>query len=70
MKTLDAQGMIERLESRGWYFVRQRGSSHRIYKNNNNPSILIIVPYHKGKDLPPGTQRAIMRDAGIKPSEL
>jgi predicted RNA binding protein YcfA (HicA-like mRNA interferase family) len=29
-----------------------------------------IVPFHKGKTLPPGTQRAIMRDAGILPSEL
>ena len=70
MKTLDAQGMIDLLESRGWRFVRQRGSSHRIYRNDDAPGVLIVVPYHKGKDLPPGTQRAIMRDAGILPSEL
>ena len=70
MKSLTAQGMIDILESRGWYFVRQRGSSHRIYKNNNYPGVLIVVPYHKGKDLPPGTQRAIMRDANILPKDL
>ena len=70
MKTLNAQGMIDLLEARGWYFVRQRGSSHRIYRNNNTPGVLIVVPYHKGKDLPPGTQRAIMRDAGMTPADL
>jgi len=70
MKTLDAKAMIALLESRGWYFVRQRGSSHRIYRNNNRAGMMIVVPYHKGKDLPPGTQRAIMRDAGISPAEL
>ena len=70
MKTLTAQGMIDHLEARGWYFVRQRGSSHRIYKNNNCPGVLITVPYHKGKDLPPGTQRAIMRDVGMTPADL
>ena len=69
MKALTAQQMIAMLETRGWYEVRQSGS-HKILKNWNDPMKFTIVPFHKGKSLPPGTQRAIMRDAGILPSEL
>ena len=38
--------------------------------NWNDPLKHTVVPFHKGKTLPPGTQRAIMRDAGITPEEL
>ena len=44
--------------------------SHKIFKNWSDPLKHTVVPFHKGKTLPPGTQRAIMRDAGISPDEL
>ena len=69
MKQLTAQQMIALLEERGWYEVRQSGS-HKILKNCYDPFKHTVVPIHKGKGLPPGTQRAIMRDAGITPDEL
>ena len=69
MKTLTARQIIELLEARGWYEVRQNGS-HKLFKNINDPFKHTVVPFHKGKSLPPGTQRAIMRDAGIMPDDL
>lgn len=69
MKSLTARQIIELLEARGWYEARQQGS-HKIFKNRNDPFKHTVVPFHKGKALPPGTQRAIMRDAGILPNEL
>lgn len=69
MKALTARQMIAMLEARGWYEVRQQGS-HKFFKNYNDPFKHTVVPFHKGKTLPPGTQRAIMRDADIKPDEL
>lgn len=69
MKALTAAQMIAMLEERGWYEARQKGS-HKIFKNWNDPAKRTIVPFHKGRALPPGTQRAIMRDAGIRPEDL
>ena len=69
MKALTARQMIAMLEARGWYEVRQQGS-HKFFKNIHNPFKHTVVPFHKGKTLPPGTQRAIMRDADITPDEL
>ena len=69
MKALTAHQMIALLEARGWYEARQSGS-HKIFKNWNDLLKHTVVLFHKGKTLPPGTQRAIMRDAGITPGEL
>ncbi len=69
MKQLTAQQLIALLEERGWYEVRQKGS-HKFFKHGDDPFKHTVVPFHKGKGLPPGTQRAIMRDAGITPDEL
>ena len=69
MKSLTARQMIAMLEERGWYEARQSGS-HKIFRNWDDPFKHTVVPFHKGKSLPPGTQRSIMRDAGITPDEL
>ena len=69
MKALTAHQMIALLEERGWYEARQSGS-HKIFKSLYDPLKHTVVPFHKGKTLPPGTQRSIMRDAGITPDEL
>ena len=69
MKALTAQQIIAMLEERGWYEARQSGS-HKMFKNWNDPMKFTIVPFHKGKTLPPGTQRSIMRDAVIINYEL
>lgn len=48
--------------------VRQCGS-HMIFKRTEDGKI-VVVPDHRGRNLSTGTQRRIMRDAGITPDEL
>ena len=68
MKPLTARQMISLLNVRGWTLIRQRGS-HKILKKMETGQA-IIVPDHPGRTLSTGTQRRIMRDAGISPAEL
>jgi len=57
-----AREIIRKIEAAGWRFLRQKGS-HRIFVHDSKPG-LVIVPVHKG-DLPYGTERKIMKDAGL-----
>jgi predicted RNA binding protein YcfA (HicA-like mRNA interferase family) len=59
---LTAREIIKKIEAAGWRFVRQKGS-HRVYVHPTLPGI-VIVPMHKG-DLKIGTERQILRDAGL-----
>ena len=68
MKPLTAKQMISMLNVRGWSLVRQRGS-HMVLKKLETGQF-VIVPNHPGHTLSTGTQRRIMRDAGITPDEL
>ncbi|EHJ07945.1 type II toxin-antitoxin system HicA family toxin [Staphylococcus simiae] len=54
--------VIKRIEQSGWYLVRVVGSHHH-YKH---PTItgLVTVPHPK-KDLPIGTERSILKQAGL-----
>lgn len=40
-------------------------SSHRYYTHPSKPG-KVTVPVHAGKDLPPGTLHAILKQAGLK----
>ena len=68
MKPLTAQQMASMLNVRGWSLVRLRGS-HMVFKKFEVDKI-VVVPDHRGRTLSAGTQRRIMRDAGITPDEL
>ena len=59
MKSIE---LIKTLESAGWTLKRVRGS-HHIYKHPLK-SGTVTVPHPK-KDLPPGTTRAILKQAGL-----
>jgi predicted RNA binding protein YcfA (HicA-like mRNA interferase family) len=48
--------------------IRIKGS-HRAYQKPENPATL-VVPVHTNKDLKPGTQHAIMKDAGLIEDDL
>jgi predicted RNA binding protein YcfA (HicA-like mRNA interferase family) len=60
--------MCRVLEKRGWFMVRKRGS-HRVYQKPGNPAT-VVVPVHGNTDLKPGTQRGIMKDAGLTEDDL
>lgn len=60
--------MCKFLERRGWTWDHTTGS-HRVYKHPDSP-IAVSVPVHGNSDLKPGTQRKIMRDAGLTDQDL
>ena len=68
MKTVSGKRMCKVLESRGWLLLRVTGS-HHIYWNPVS-ELQTSVPVHANGDLKPGTQRKIMRDAGLKDNDL
>jgi predicted RNA binding protein YcfA (HicA-like mRNA interferase family) len=68
MKPLTGKELCGVLERHGWTLRRINGS-HHIY---NRPGALrpIPVPVHGNQPLATGTQRAIMRAAGLNDDDL
>lgn len=60
--------VIRRLSKLGYEFDRQAAGSHEIWFNRSTDRYTTI-PNHSG-DLPEGTLRAILRQAGIPPDEF
>ncbi len=60
MKSLD---LIKMIEADGWYEVRVSGSHHH-FKHPAKKG-LITIPHPK-KDLPSGTVKSILKQAGLK----
>ena len=58
-----ADEVIRKLRRGGFVFDRQRRSSHQIWRNPTTGA-RTTVPRHPG-DLPEGTVRAIVRQAGL-----
>ncbi len=56
--------LLKMLRKNGWYEDRQKGS-HKIMKKQGMKQIL-VVPYHKGKEVPTGTCHRILNQAGLK----
>lgn len=59
MKSLD---LIKMIEADGWYEVRVSGSHHH-FKHPTKKG-LVTIPHPK-KDLPNGTVKSIMKQAGL-----
>jgi predicted RNA binding protein YcfA (HicA-like mRNA interferase family) len=65
--SLTSQQVIKILEKKGFVLDRSKGS-HRIYLHPENRR-RVVVPFHR-KDLPQGTLREILRQAGIEKEEI
>jgi predicted RNA binding protein YcfA (HicA-like mRNA interferase family) len=65
---LKAGEVIRILQRNGFILVSQRGS-HQKWRNDDTVK-QVIVPYHKGKQLPLGTLRSIIEGSGIPPEEF
>ena len=68
MKTVSGKRMCRVLEQHGWTLARINGS-HFIYRHGTTQR-RTVVPVHANEDLKPGTQRGIMRDAGLTDDDL
>jgi predicted RNA binding protein YcfA (HicA-like mRNA interferase family) len=62
---LKVREAIRLIEDDGWRQVRQRGS-HRQFKHPTKPGT-VTVPSKPSRDLPPGLEKSILQQAGIKP---
>lgn len=60
--------IIKRLKRRGFEFDRQAAGSHEIWYNPTTKRYT-TVPNHPG-DMPEGTLRAILKQAGIEAEEF
>ena len=68
MKTLSGKEFCKLLEAKGWFLARVNGS-HHIYSKSGS-IIRISVPVHANKSLKIGLQKAMMKSAEIKESEM
>lgn len=65
--SLTPQKVIKILEKKGFVLDRSKGS-HRIYIHPQTGK-RTVVPFHR-KDLPQGTLRDILKQAGVEPDEI
>lgn len=59
--------VIKALERHGFKVVRIRGSHHLMRHPDGRGA---AVPVHRGRDVPRGTLRNILRDVGMTASDL
>jgi predicted RNA binding protein YcfA (HicA-like mRNA interferase family) len=59
---------LKALEKAGFYVAHQRGSHARLI-NLQNPKLRVTIPIHN-KDIPQGTLRSILRQAGLQIEEF
>jgi predicted RNA binding protein YcfA (HicA-like mRNA interferase family) len=67
MKPVSGKDLCKALERKGWVLTGVRGSHHKYQKADFPP---VIVPVHGTRILKAGTQRAIMRAAGLTDADL
>ncbi len=67
MKHISGKRMVKLLEERGWTHVATKGSHFKLVSPSGQ---IVIVPVHGNDDLRTGTQRSIMRDAGLADDDL
>lgn len=60
--------IVKRLKASGFLFDRQAAGSHEIWYNDQIDRYTTI-PNHPG-DMPEGTLRAILKQAGIEPDDF
>jgi predicted RNA binding protein YcfA (HicA-like mRNA interferase family) len=62
-KLYSSEEITKTLEREGFVFVSQRGS-HEKYRKTGSPTLTVIVPAGR-KQIPRGTFRSILRQAGL-----
>lgn len=65
---VDCQRLVQALKRAGFEERRQRGSHLHLYRASDGKRV--TVPVHKGRNVPVGTLRAILRDADINIDEF
>lgn len=66
---MNSSELLRKLKKSGFVFDRQAKGSHEIWYHPETRK-RTVVPNHPGKEIPKGTLRAILREAGISPKEF
>lgn len=69
LPSLKARQVMRALERAGFIHVRSKGS-HRVFQHPDDPTRRTIVADHGGKDIPRGTLREIIDQAGFTVEEF
>lgn len=64
LPVVNGRQVVRALERAGFVVERVTGS-HHLLVHPGNTHRTVIVPVHAGRDLKPGTLRAIIRQAGL-----
>jgi predicted RNA binding protein YcfA (HicA-like mRNA interferase family) len=64
----DRLELVRALEGAGFIARRQKGSHLHLFRESDRRRV--TVPIHKGKDIPIGTFKAILKDAGLTVDEF
>jgi predicted RNA binding protein YcfA (HicA-like mRNA interferase family) len=68
MKSVSGKSLCKIVERKGWQLKRVTGS-HHIY-TKQGADVIISIPVHGSRDLPTGTLKSIMKDAGLSEDDL
>ncbi len=68
MKSISGKRLCKVIEKFGWTLSRIKGS-HHIYTKEGTPNILVI-PIHGNRDLPMGTLKGLLKDAGLTEDDI
>ena len=69
LPAINGRRVIQALTSAGFAVDRVVGS-HHVLTYPGDPTRTVVVPVHSGRDLKPGTLRAIIRQAGLTVDEF
>ncbi len=69
LPSLRAAEVMRALERAGFVQVRSKGS-HKVFQHPGDPARRTIVSDHRGKDIPRGTLRSIIDQAGLTVDEF
>ena len=68
MKSISGKKLCKVVEKFGWKLARIK-SSHHIYSKEDTSTILSI-PVHGNRDLPIGTLKGILKNAGLTEKDI
>jgi predicted RNA binding protein YcfA (HicA-like mRNA interferase family) len=68
MRSISGKQLCKVVEQYGWECKRIRGSHHIYAKDGID--VILCIPVHGNRDLPKGTLRSIMKDAGLTEADL
>jgi predicted RNA binding protein YcfA (HicA-like mRNA interferase family) len=68
MKSISGKAFCKIVERQGWVLKRVTGSHHIYVKAGI--TVILSIPVHSNRDLPIGTLKGLLKDAGLTEKDL